>query len=67
LNQIFNSSKALVAFFFILICSVACHPTPGPDKSLAGAILGAGWGAGAGAVVGNQVGNLGPGAGIGAG
>jgi outer membrane protein OmpA-like peptidoglycan-associated protein len=33
-----------------------CYPTPGPDKSVAGAVLGAGWGAGAGTVVGNQFG-----------
>ena len=44
---------------------LARHPTPGPDKSLAGAVLGAGWGAGAGAVIGNQTNNTGPGAAIG--
>lgn len=45
----------------------ACYPTPGPDKSLTGAVLGAGWGAGAGAIIGNQVGAVGPGAAVGAG
>lgn len=45
----------------------ACHPTPGPDKSIAGAVLGAGWGAGAGAVIGNQLNDTGPGAALGAG
>ena len=44
-----------------------CYPTPGPDKSVAGAILGAGWGAGAGAVIGHQTGSAGQGAAIGAG
>lgn len=48
-----------------------CHsPQPGPDKTLAGALLGAGWGAGAGAVIGNQVdasgGGIAVGSGIGA-
>lgn len=50
-----------------LMMCCACSPTPGPDKSVAGAILGAGWGAGAGAVIGNQVGSPGPGTAIGAG
>jgi len=44
-----------------------CYPTPGPDKSIAGAVLGAGWGAGAGAIIGNQLNDTGPGAAIGAG
>jgi len=48
-------------FFF------GCGATPGPDKSISGAILGAGWGAGAGAVIGNQTDSLGPGAAVGAG
>lgn len=43
----------------------ACSATPGPDKSLAGAVLGAGWGAGAGAIIGNQVNDTGPGAMVG--
>lgn len=42
-------------------------PQPGPDKTLAGAILGAGWGAGAGAVVGNQVSTPGKGVAVGSG
>ena len=46
--------------------AVSCSPVPGPDKSLAGAVLGAGWGAGAGAVIGHQTGGLEPGAAIGA-
>ncbi|MBL7661174.1 OmpA family protein [bacterium] len=55
--------------YCVLFCLIvaSCHPTPGPDKSVAGAILGASWGAGAGAVVGHQVGATGPGAAIGAG
>lgn len=54
---------------FSLLFLGACAPTPGPDKSFAGAILGAGWGAGAGAVIGHQVDTNGPGPGaaIGAG
>lgn len=32
------------------------NPQPGPDKTIAGALLGAGWGAGAGAIIGNNVG-----------
>ena len=53
----------------LLISSLltSCSVLPGPDKTVAGAILGAAWGAGAGAVVGNQVGNPSNGAGIGAG
>lgn len=47
---------------------MACsRPQPGPDKTVAGAVLGAGWGAGAGAVIGNQVSYAGEGAAIGAG
>lgn len=53
--------------FTIALFLVACHPTPGPDKSIVGGVLGAGWGAGAGAVIGNQVNATGPGAAIGAG
>ena len=51
----------------LLACSTN---NPGPDKTIAGAILGAGWGAGAGAVVGNQLTpstQVGEGAAIGAG
>ncbi len=56
--------KALPLVAFLVACS---NPQPGPDKTIAGAVLGAGWGAGAGAVVGNQIGNTGPGAAVGAG
>lgn len=61
------SLSALGACLFIVGCAT---PQPGPDKTLAGALLGAGWGAGAGAVIGNQVdasgGGVAAGAGIGA-
>lgn len=53
--------------FFIQFLFLGCGATPGPDKTLSGAILGAGWGAGAGAVVGNQVNSSGPGIAVGAG
>lgn len=52
---------------FVPFLFLGCGATPGPDKSISGAILGAGWGAGAGAVIGNQVNSSGPGIGIGAG
>jgi outer membrane protein OmpA-like peptidoglycan-associated protein len=42
----------LIAISFLMSCST---PTPGPDKTIGGAVLGAAWGAGAGAVVGNQL------------
>ena len=58
-------TRTLLLLITILLSG--CHPTPGPDKAIAGAVLGAGWGAGAGAVVGHQVGDAGPGAAIGAG
>lgn len=51
-------------FLALFSCS---HPQPGPDKTVAGAVLGAGWGAGAGAVIGNQVSYAGEGAAVGAG
>jgi outer membrane protein OmpA-like peptidoglycan-associated protein len=54
-------------FLSLLVITAGCYPTPGPDKSLAGAVLGAGWGAGAGAIVGNQFGTPDKGAAIGAG
>jgi outer membrane protein OmpA-like peptidoglycan-associated protein len=57
-------------FLYILVLSflAACsNPQPGPDKTLAGAVLGAGWGAGAGAVVGNQISREGEGVAVGAG
>ncbi|NLF24853.1 MAG: OmpA family protein [Deltaproteobacteria bacterium] len=44
-----------VPVLFVLFAISACAPTPGPDKTIAGAALGAAWGAGAGAVVGHQV------------
>lgn len=60
--------RHIVFSFFLLGSLFACsNPQPGPDKTIAGAVLGAGWGAGAGAVVGNQIGNVGHGAGVGAG
>lgn len=64
----YSSTVSLVAASLTAaILLSACYPTPGPDKSVTGAILGAGWGAGAGAVIGNQIGDPGPGAAIGAG
>ena len=60
-------------FYYLLaaLCCIssACAPTPGPDKTVAGAALGAAWGAGTGAVVGHQLDGspTGEGAGIGAG
>lgn len=56
-----------ISIAFLLLSLFACYPTPGPDKTVAGAILGGGWGSGAGAVIGNQVGHVGPGMAIGAG
>lgn len=53
-----------VSIFSFLACS---NPQPGPDKTVAGALLGAGWGAGAGAVVGNQVSTPGKGTAVGVG
>ncbi|MCB0319643.1 MAG: OmpA family protein, partial [Bdellovibrionales bacterium] len=52
--------KALTHSFslllFVCVALSSCStPQPGPDKTVAGALLGAGWGAGAGAVIGNQV------------
>ncbi|MCI5066225.1 OmpA family protein [bacterium] len=55
----------LMLFFSgIVACS---NPQPGPDKTVAGAVLGAGWGAGAGAVIGNQIATQGEGVAVGAG
>ena len=51
----------------VVVSLLGCSATPGPDKTIAGAVLGAGWGAGAGAVIGNQLDNTGTGAAIGAG
>ena len=66
-----SASVASLSALATLLCAVGCSaPQPGPDKTIAGAILGAGWGAGAGAVIGNQVdatgGGIAAGAGIGA-
>lgn len=60
-----KSAIFLISLSFVSLS--ACRPSPGPDKTIAGAILGAGWGAGAGAVIGNQTANAGSGAAIGAG
>lgn len=52
----------------LIALTLGCsNPQPGPDKTVAGAVLGAGWGAGAGAVVGNQISNTGEGVAVGAG
>jgi len=59
--------KSLCVTGACLLLASCSNPQPGPDKSLAGAVLGAGWGAGTGAVIGNQVGNVGPGVAVGAG
>jgi outer membrane protein OmpA-like peptidoglycan-associated protein len=61
-----------VCMFFLflgaLFSSSGCtNPQPGPDKTIAGAVLGAAWGAGAGAVVGNQIMHDGEGVAVGAG
>ena len=49
-----NKNK-LLSLLVVLILSACSTPTPGPDKTIGGAILGAAWGAGAGAVIGNQI------------
>jgi outer membrane protein OmpA-like peptidoglycan-associated protein len=61
------SQRIFTLLLSVSLGIVSCYPTPGPDKTVTGAVLGAGWGAGAGAVIGNQVGTMGPGAAIGAG
>ena len=66
-SKTYLSTVSYVFLCSVLLTALACRPTPGPDKSIAGAVLGAGWGAGAGAIIGNQTGALGPGAAIGAG
>lgn len=58
--------RLLLVLTFIQIAACS-NPQPGPDKTVAGAVLGAGWGAGAGAVAGNQVSHTGEGAAVGAG
>ena len=63
-----TTSKILFSVLLALFAFTGCHnPQPGPDKTLAGAVLGAGWGAGAGAVIGNQLTSSGQGAAVGAG
>lgn len=65
-----TSSRLIHRFLFVSVLGLllsGCYPTPGPDKTFAGAVLGAGWGAGAGAAIGNQVAHPGPGAAIGSG
>lgn len=61
--------SALLAVLVSICFSGCSRPQPGPDKTIAGAVLGAGWGAGTGAVVGNQLTGspVGEGAAIGAG
>lgn len=59
--------KLLPAAIIVILLASCSRPQPGPDKTLAGAVLGAGWGAGAGAVVGNQISYAGEGAAVGAG
>ena len=56
--------QILIVGFVVL---TSCYPQPGPDKSVAGAVLGAGWGAGAGAIIGNNIGAQPEGIAIGAG
>lgn len=66
--KLFDCYIGLSVATLVLVCGCS-SPQPGPDKTLAGAVLGAGWGAGAGAVVGNQIEGTptGEGAAIGAG
>ena len=62
-SVIYSVSVSLLA-----LVSLGCStPAPGPDKTVAGAVLGATWGAGAGAVVGHQVSYTGEGVAVGAG
>ena len=64
----FNKNLKFTLSIGLVVFLVACAtPQPGPDKTIAGAILGAGWGAGAGAVVGHQVSSAGEGVAVGAG
>jgi outer membrane protein OmpA-like peptidoglycan-associated protein len=62
-----RSLVALLLISSLFLLSSCSNPQPGPDKTVAGAVLGAGWGAGAGAVVGNQIMNEGEGIAVGAG
>lgn len=63
----FRSATAASLTLFAASLTACSNPQPGPDKTIAGAVLGAGWGAGAGAVIGNQVSYAGEGAAIGSG
>lgn len=63
----FQSTAATTFCLLAASLSACSNPQPGPDKTIAGAVLGAGWGAGAGAVIGNQVSYAGEGAAIGSG
>ena len=67
-SRIIVAALALFLVSAVIMPLAGCsEPQPGPDKTLAGAVLGAGWGAGAGAIVGHQVGRAGEGVAIGAG
>lgn len=62
-----KKTSLIIISLLLASCST---PTPGPDKTIAGAVLGATWGAGAGAVIGNQIEDtprVGEGAAVGAG
>jgi outer membrane protein OmpA-like peptidoglycan-associated protein len=54
-TRAFSLSSALVVAISAGALGACSRAQPGPDKTVAGAVLGAGWGAGAGAIVGNQV------------
>ena len=56
-----------ITCFFLFYLNGCHNPQPGPDKTVAGAVLGAGWGAGSGAVIGHQLDYTGQGAAVGAG
>lgn len=63
-----RTATIVLAISILVLASSGCsQPTPGPDKTAAGAVLGAGWGTGAGAIIGNQIGAVGGGAAVGAG
>ena len=50
-----KKTALLSALLGSVILTACANPQPGPDKTVAGALLGAGWGAGAGAVIGNEL------------
>lgn len=66
-SELGNFPLAMIKRLAILLTLSACAPTPGPDKTIAGALLGAGWGAGTGGIIGNQLNTTGPGMAVGAG